>query len=43
MYKGDLCRGIKLYQYEGLYFDVDVGVRHINIFHVINNKQEQRR
>lgn len=34
MYKGDLCRGIALYENGGLYFDVDIGVR-MNLWNVI--------
>jgi mannosyltransferase OCH1-like enzyme len=28
MFKGDICRGVALYEHGGFYLDVDVGVRH---------------
>jgi Glycosyltransferase sugar-binding region containing DXD motif len=37
MYKGDLCRGVALYETGGLYFDVDLGVR-MNMFGSISTK-----
>jgi Glycosyltransferase sugar-binding region containing DXD motif len=39
MYKGDLCRGVALYETGGLYFDVDIGVR-MNLWNVIQTSTE---
>jgi GNAT superfamily N-acetyltransferase len=36
MFKGDLCRGVALYETGGVYLDVDLGVR-MNLFQALRN------
>jgi hypothetical protein len=39
MFKGDLCRGVALYETGGLYLDADLGVR-VNLFGALGNSTE---